>query len=176
MSTFWTALLPLIGATIGATLTYLFSRSTEAAKQLQALRNQAYVDYLRAVAQAAHSKSPDDLTQAQLLAAESKARIVVYGAAAVVEALARYEEVGARLDDDESCKSFLALAKAMRGDSEGIELRSIELVLLGSRARHRKASTRVLVPSSAPTTPELVAATPPAEPDTSSSHKESSPP
>ncbi len=67
MSTFLTALLPLLGVTIGATLQYWFSRSTEATKQLQALRNQAYVDYLRAVAQSAHSTSPDDLTQARLL-------------------------------------------------------------------------------------------------------------
>ena len=176
MSTFWTALLPLFGVTIGATLQYWFSRSTEASKQLQALKNQAYVDYLRAVAQAAHLRSPDDLTQARLLAAEAKARIVVYGAGAVVEALARYEETGARLDNDESCESFLALAKAMRGDSEGVELRSIELVLLGSRTRHRKASARVLARTSAPSDPELVAAMLPVEPDSSPSPKESSVP
>jgi hypothetical protein len=176
MSTFLTALLPLLGVTIGATLQYWFSRSTEATKQLQALRNQAYVDYLRAVAQSAHSTSPDDLTQARLLAAEAKARIVVYGAAAVVEALARFEETGARLKNSESFKSFLVLAKAMRGDSEGTELRAIELVLFGPRKEERQASARVLPPSA----PSSVAIVPgpkdtllPPEADGPSTHKDS---
>jgi hypothetical protein len=54
----WSAVLPLLGVVIGATLQYWTSRSAEARKQLQLLRSQSYVDYLRAVTKAAHAISP----------------------------------------------------------------------------------------------------------------------
>lgn len=109
------------------------------------------MDYLRAVAQAAHSTSAVEMTQARLLAADAKARIVVYGASDVVEALAKFEETGAHLANKESFDVFLVLAKAMRGASEATELRSIELVLFGPGRDGPRSPAQALPPrASAP--------------------------
>ncbi len=74
-----TAALPLFGVGVGAILQYLFTRSAEVRKQAYSLRQQAYVDYLRALAQAGHASGSEDLGKARLLAADAKTRIVVYG-------------------------------------------------------------------------------------------------
>lgn len=137
------SLLPLIGAAVGITLQYFFSRSTEAKKQLLALRNQAYVDYLRAVAQSAHALVPDDAVKARLLAADAKSRIVVYGDPLVVRALAEFERLGPRLDQDASLDAFVQLAATMRTDGARVDLRSIELLLIGTRrTRNAKSSSQ----------------------------------
>jgi hypothetical protein len=51
--------LSLVSAIIGASLQYLFSRSSETHKQLATLRSKAYVDYLRCVAELAKIGRPD---------------------------------------------------------------------------------------------------------------------
>ena len=105
----WTAVLPLIGVAVGAILQHWLSRSAEERKQLQLLRSQAHVDYLRAVARAAHAHSSDAQRAAKADAADAKARIAVYATADVVQALARFEAAGPTLTNPRSNQCFLAL-------------------------------------------------------------------
>jgi hypothetical protein len=46
-----TAVLPMLGVVVGALLQYRLSRASERRKQSESLRDQAYADYLRAVAE-----------------------------------------------------------------------------------------------------------------------------
>ncbi len=77
---FLTALLTLLSVVVGASLQYVLSKSGERRKQLEALRSQAYVDYLRAVAQAKYAGA-DQSKRSEILAAaaDAKARLCVYG-------------------------------------------------------------------------------------------------
>ena len=103
------AVLPVAGVVVGATLQYALSRRTEARKQRQMLRDQAYVDYLRAVADAAHIRSDEDARNAFAAAANAKARIAVYGEPHVIQALAEFEVSGAQLAGAEGRRRFVDL-------------------------------------------------------------------
>lgn len=129
----WTAVLPLIGVAVGALLQHWLSRSAEARKQLELLRSHAHVDYLRAVAKAAHAGSPEAQRAAVADAADAKARIAVFGTAAVVQALARLEEAGPALDNPRSSERFLVLVGAMRHSGEKVLADDLRLLLLGPR-------------------------------------------
>jgi len=130
--TVWAAVLPLLGVVIGATLQYWTSRSAETQKQLQLLRSQSYVDYLRAVTKAAHATSPDTGRLARAEAADAKARMSVYGTSRAIAALARFEEVGPVLDTPNAKGMFAALVRAMR-DSDSPSQTDLELVLFGKQ-------------------------------------------
>ena len=70
----WTiAILPVLGIIVGAALQFWFSRAAEREKHTDALRSQAYADYLRAVAAAGHLRSDEDLRDAHRDAADAKA-------------------------------------------------------------------------------------------------------
>src|SRR6266404_2056543 len=109
----WTAVLPLLGVVIGATMQYWLSRSAESRKQLQLLQSQSYVDYLRAVTKAAHAGSHDAVMSANAEAADAKARLAVYGTSGVIAALARFEDAGAVLDNPRTTAAFVALVGEM---------------------------------------------------------------
>jgi hypothetical protein len=126
----WTAILPLIGVAVGALLQHWLSRGTESRKQLELLRGQAYVDYLRAVAKAAHASSHDERAEVLALAADAKSRIAVYGTAAVVHALASFEHAGPALDNPRSIDCFLALVADMRS-SGAADMQDLRAVLVG---------------------------------------------
>ena len=111
----WTAVLPLLGVVIGATMQYWLSRSAESRKQLQLLHSQSYVDYLRSVTRAAHATSPEGVRLAQAQAADAKARMAVYAPSGVIAALARFEEAGAILDNP---RSNLGVCCSGRRDAE----------------------------------------------------------
>jgi hypothetical protein len=125
----WTTVLPLLGVVIGATMQYWLSRSAESRKQLQLLQSQCYVDYLRAVTKAAHANSPDAARQANAEAADAKARLAVYGTSDVIAALARFEETGAILDNQQTRAAFVALVGAMRQKSGTARAADLSLVL-----------------------------------------------
>ena len=127
-----TAVLPLLGVVIGAAVQYWTSRSAEARKQLQLLRSQSYVDYLRAVTKAAHATSPDAGRLARAEAADAKARMSVYGTSRAIAALARFEEVGPVLDTPNAKGVFAALVTAMR-DGDSPSQTDLELVLFGKQ-------------------------------------------
>jgi hypothetical protein len=141
MSNWVIAALPLVGVMLGATLQFWLSRAAESDKHLRVLRDQAYVDYLRAVAAAAHLRSDEDLRDALLAAADAKARIVVYGSTAVIVALAQFEETGALLNNDRSAAAFIALVSCMRPTKAMVTNREIELVLVGPAADASQKTT-----------------------------------
>jgi hypothetical protein len=105
----------VVGATLTATLQHWFGRAADARRQAEVQRNQSYVDYLRAVAKAAHAQSADTGRMAVAEAADAKARIAVYGDGRVVAALAAFEDAGASLDNRHSVERFLDLVATMRG-------------------------------------------------------------
>jgi len=135
----WSAVLPLLGVAVGALLQHWLSRSAETRKQLAVLRSQAHVDYLRAVAKAAHASSQDARRAAVTDAADAKARIAVYGSTAVVHALARFEEADPTLDNARSTECFLSLVAAMREAVGETTLNDLRAVLIGPQPTHRSA-------------------------------------
>jgi len=126
------AILPVIGVVLGAFLQYWFSKNAERDRHVETLRAEAYADYLRAVAAAAHLQSDGDLVSARRSAADAKTRIAVYGSAEVMSALARFEESGARLNSDVSVAAFVSLVSAMRTKQHAISQQNIRIVLLGA--------------------------------------------
>ena len=135
------ALLPLFGVVIGATVQFWFSRAAERQKHTSSLRSQAYADYLRAVALAAHLGSDDDLRNAHRDAADAKARICIYGTASVITALSRFEETGAILNNERSTKEFVSLVTSMRSGRSTVPMQELQLVLFGPSRNERKSLT-----------------------------------
>jgi len=116
------ALLPVLGIIIGATLQYLYSRSSEIHKQHYISKSQAYIDYLQCVAELANiAKFQKNYKRNELLSktADAKTRICIYGSKSVVEALANFEKSGARIDNHESAEKFLLVCQEMRKDGLG---------------------------------------------------------
>lgn len=126
------AFFPLLGVAVGAGLQFIASRANERDRQVNQLRDEAYADYLRAVAASAHLRSDDDLVEALKAAADAKARIVVYGASEVIAALARFEGAGSNLTSESSVVAFVALIGAMRPGRDVSE-KEIMQILLGNR-------------------------------------------
>lgn len=125
------AILPLVGVVVGAVLQSWLSRTAEREKHAADLQSQAYADYLRAVAAAAHLRSDEDLRDAHRNAADAKARIAVHGTASVIGALSRFEETGQVLHEARSRRAFLALVSSMRSGGNAVPDRELELVLFG---------------------------------------------
>ena len=69
------AIFSLVGVVVGAVLQFWLSRTAQREKHAANLRSQAYADYLRAVAAAAHLRSDEDLRDAHREAADAKARL-----------------------------------------------------------------------------------------------------
>ena len=106
------AAISLAGAFIGAALSYVYSRSLEARKQLAAQRALAYIDFFRAVAAVSQNRTQEQLA----LAADAKTRICISGSAQVVQRLAEFERSGANLSNTVSRSSLIKLVSAMRRD------------------------------------------------------------
>jgi hypothetical protein len=127
------AVLPLAGGVIGAALTFWFTRAAERDKHIDSLRSQAYVDYLRALAESAHRPASVDPVGVRRNLADAKARHAVYGSAKVFAALARLEGSGAVVVDRTRPEDFLALVAAMRlGDP--VTNQDLKTVLIGTDA------------------------------------------
>jgi hypothetical protein len=135
MGSWINSFLPMLGIVVGAVLQFLLSHSAEKDKRLDALRTEAYADYLRAVAASAHLTSDKDLVDALRSAADAKTRIVIYGGVDTIEALTRFEEAGATLNSEVSSAAFIALVSAMRGKNSAASERDIRTILLGTRHR-----------------------------------------
>lgn len=131
MNDWMLAILPLVGVLLGAALQFWFSRSAERNKAIEALRAQAYVDYLSGVAALAHVVNVDDVRVADRDLADAKARIAVYGSPEVIGALARFEESGAILARGQDVKPFLSVVANMRSELPFVGERDMELLLLG---------------------------------------------
>ncbi|MDH5434819.1 MAG: hypothetical protein OEY19_12820 [Gammaproteobacteria bacterium] len=126
------ATLPLLGVVIGALLQFILGRSSEKRKQLEVLRSEAYSTYLRSVSASAHMQSEKDRSDVFKLASDAKSRIAVYGSASVIEALAKFEEAGAVLNNENSIERFISIVKAMRSDNSPMSDKNLSLVLFGT--------------------------------------------
>ena len=131
------AILPIMGVIIGASLQYVFSKSSESRRHLATLRTQSYIDYLRCVAEIKKIGRNNPKVRKEILAkaADAKTRMSVYGSLTVIEALASFEKAGAVIDSPHAEELFLALCNAIRqesiGKSEKIEFEALKLILFG---------------------------------------------
>ena len=125
------ALFSILGIVVGASLHYVFSRFLEGRKHLRLLQTEAYADYLRGVAEAAHHDLTVSEVQIHARIANARARIALYGSPNVVTLLADFEKAGNAIITNEQHEAFICLVKAMRGDDH-VENAALELVLMGS--------------------------------------------
>lgn len=138
------AIFTLLGAVVGAVLQYFFTRHIEHQKHYRGLRTQAYTDYLKSVceqAQLAPKAQPNEIREIFTRTADAKARICLYGSTQAVEAFAAFERLGAKMKTKDERRAFTTMVAIMRMDSgstPGVQIESLELVLMG----HRDADTQ----------------------------------
>ncbi|WP_139133851.1 MULTISPECIES: hypothetical protein [Pseudomonas] len=134
-----TAIFSLVGLVVGAVLQFLFSRHLDDKKHQRDLRAKAYADYLQCVSEHAnlgHQRNSAEGRQLGAKTADSKCRISLYGASAVISAFAKFECLGAKMNTNEQCGAFTDMVAAMRKDALGnssVAPADLEAVLLGSR-------------------------------------------
>lgn len=135
----FTAFLSFVGLVIGASLQYFFTRHIENQRHIRELSSKAYMDYLKTVSELANYR-PKEKTKERIdlmvKAADSKARICLYGCRKAIHAFSRFEELGAKIDTEEQRLAFTEMVSAMRLDSGseiGVEARAFQIVLLGVR-------------------------------------------
>src|SRR6266404_5430207 len=127
------AIFTVLGIVIGAILTFLFTRRHEYEKQKRLLITQAYFDYLRAVADAAHLNLESNEAEIFARLADAKTRICLYGSHEVVILLAAFEKEGGVIGNAQQRHLFASLILAMRGNSK-VPSSDLETVLFGDRA------------------------------------------
>jgi hypothetical protein len=143
------AVLPILGIVIGATLQYLFSRSSEKRKHQQDLRTQTYVDFLQWVGRIAIAQRNNDKDKVRELIAfltDTKLRICVYGSKEVVEKLAEFDRAGATISGPEGINAFINIIQAMRKESlpkdQSVPDGEIYQVLFGNKNEHQNGNSR----------------------------------
>ena len=110
------ALPPLVGVLVGASLQYAFGRTLELRKHLQSQKAQAYADYCRAFSSIATvGRSKEALSQLT----DAKTRVCIYGSPSVVRLLGEFEREGAKTDTGERRRLVSNLVAAMRADIGG---------------------------------------------------------
>jgi hypothetical protein len=139
--------MPIVSAAIAAVVSVLvvfLTRRSETLKQLQSVKAAAYVDFIRGVAGLAilqrESIKSSDLMRMELekdmLVADAKARIAIYGTERVVSSMARFLRGGAVLDSQERTGSFVAICQEMRNDRSPepgkVTDHDVHLLLFGS--------------------------------------------
>jgi hypothetical protein len=134
-----TAALPLVGVLVGAGLQYVFGRSLDIRRQVQASKATAYSDYLRAFATiATGGRSKEALGQL----ADAKTRVCVYGSPKVISLLAEFERGGAV--SGENMPLVAALVVAMREDVKAVagvpSAEDLGLILFGPNWRSQQGS------------------------------------
>ncbi|WP_148273252.1 hypothetical protein [Stigmatella aurantiaca] len=140
MSPLIIAFLPIVGVVVGSLTQFFLSQKTEQRKHLQQMRATAYADFLRALALSAiarkHSNTEKSIT-ADELAIDAKQRIVIYGTAEVIAALAEFDNVGTGLSNPLAQKALLRMVAAMRmstdSKSSALPFSALSTILFGSR-------------------------------------------
>ena len=139
-----TLIYSLVGLVVGGLLQFLFNQHLQEKKHQRELRAEAYADYLRSVSEQSNFDLKDDSEKAKQLyaqTADSKCRIALYGAQAVISAFARFESLGSTMNSTEGREAFVHMVNAMRRDVLGkkIEYHSeLEAVLIKNRFRKKK--------------------------------------
>jgi hypothetical protein len=126
-------ILTLLGIAVAAVLTFLLTRRQESEKHRRLMVTQAYADYLRGIAEAAHLNLESNEAQIHARIADAKARICLYGSSEVVTLLAAFEKAGASTVTPQQHELFASLVLTMRGDSK-VQRADLEMVLFGDRA------------------------------------------
>ncbi|MBJ7313454.1 hypothetical protein ACFOLJ_17975 [Rugamonas sp. CCM 8940] len=139
------AIFSLIGLVVGAVLQFFFTRHLDSKKHQRELRSKAYSDYLLCVSELAnlgHQKNTLEGRQLGAKTADAKSRISLYAGPVVISAFAAFERLGATMNTDEQCDSFIDMVAAMRQDSLGgssVTNADLQAVVLG--VRRDKASS-----------------------------------
>ncbi len=116
--------LTFVAAGLGAVFGAFLTRWTEKYKQLQSLRADAYVDFLRGVSklgvvQKDAVRDKDSFLEerdAMITVADAKARIAIYGSREVVRSLSAFMDGGAVLNTSERLRSFAEICRLMRDE------------------------------------------------------------
>jgi hypothetical protein len=122
MSSLVAALIGISGVLLGATSQFLFGQLAERRKHFRELRSQAYVAFISAVAALAHAQRQSDaarINEALRQLTEAKARISIYGAKEVAQAIVNFAHGNQSLVSFEGQRSFLSIVYAMRHDVAG---------------------------------------------------------
>ncbi|WP_458737154.1 hypothetical protein [Pseudomonas chlororaphis] len=125
----WTVWIPLVVAIVAAAIAFVSGTFIERSKRKHSLQNEAYAEYLSAVAR---SGSAPALDRQKVLAdaALAKCKIVIYGSDQVIEALKAFELSGAVTSSDQGRDRLINLVMAMRGDAT-VSRADISGLLLG---------------------------------------------
>lgn len=110
------------GVLLGAASQFLFGQLAERRKHLRELRSQAYVAFISAVAALAHAQRGNDsarISDALRQLTEAKARISIYGAKEVAQAIVNFAHGNQSLATSDGQHSFLSIVYAMRRDVAG---------------------------------------------------------
>jgi hypothetical protein len=95
-------------------------------------KGQAYADYLKALATSATDRRS---TSAIAMAADAKTRVCIYGSSMVIKQLSAFEQVGAKIESDESRRTVARLLVAMREDmgvsGKRVDEADLHLILFG---------------------------------------------
>ncbi|HSY52725.1 MAG TPA: hypothetical protein VLC46_28250 [Thermoanaerobaculia bacterium] len=119
-----TLLVALIAFASGIVVSWLqhsLSRRLESAKTLSALRNEAYINLIKAIsglAIARRANNAEKELEFTILLIESKARIVMYGDPAIVESVARASG-HASLSSPEAYDAIIEMIRTMRRHGGG---------------------------------------------------------
>lgn len=138
-SLFLTITVPIATLILGALLTHYLSRASDTRKTLSSFRVQAYVDYLRCVAESAHINRNNAalLSNLNARATDAKTRICIYGTPEVIEALAEFGIAGATTDNTDGRNKLVRLHQIMRSESGyrsgPSDQESLEIILFGAK-------------------------------------------
>ena len=136
-----TALIALVGVSVGASLNYFFARRSQEEAKLLELRSTAYIDFLRGQAKLQEArqlqKDGRDLDSETLIqdyrqiVKEARLRIGAVGSGALITAAAEYFLLTPPQDTcDTSWQSDLEIYKEMRRDLQGSEASGVDDDLL----------------------------------------------
>jgi hypothetical protein len=127
------SLVPLVGVIIGATLSYVLTRSHDAKKQRDAVRRDVYADYLKATASLAHAMTSTEETKAREALTSAKARMCISAGNAMLQALREFERTGAQLSSEDGINAFIDLAIQMRVEmgETGVNRQDLSVLLFG---------------------------------------------
>ena len=128
-----------IGAVlIAAIATFYFARRSDAAKNKQSLRTQAYIDFIKFTSGVALSRkfgTSEDVFVSLVGLSDSKVRIALFGSRAVATATAEFfRRHDGQLSSPESISSFLKIAQVMRYEARFVALseRDIATLIFGN--------------------------------------------
>jgi hypothetical protein len=123
---------------VAAAMAFVTGTLLERSKRRHSLRNEAYAEYLSAVARST-SAPPSDRSKVLTDAALAKCKIVIHGSDRVIEALKAFELCGAVSSSEEGQDGLLDLVVAIRG-SVGVDRNDLRVLLLGEQPQKPQPS------------------------------------